>query len=95
MGRHASGPEPVLDRRTRWRGRLVVVGERLALGAGAGAVTALVLWWAGVAARTAGLVGLAALVVVPLLAWIAASVPPHPHASQDEVPGSTTRRSRG
>jgi hypothetical protein len=87
MGRHASGSEPVADPRTRRRTLVVTWLERVGLGVAAGAVTLLALRWADVGWSTALLVGGAALVAVPLFAWVASTVPGHPHASTDHTSG--------
>jgi hypothetical protein len=85
MGRHASGPEPVAEPRERWRSLVVAWLERVGLGAGAALVTLLVLRWADVGWTGALLVAGAVLVAVPLLAWVASTVPGHPaHGSAGE-----------
>ncbi|MDM7855943.1 hypothetical protein [Cellulomonas alba] len=85
MGRHASGAEPVADPRSRRRAQVVTWLERAGLGVAAGAVTLLVLRWADVGWSTALLVGGAALVAVPLFAWVASTVPGHAHGSSDDA----------
>lgn len=77
MGRHASGDETVVDPHARRRALVVVWLERAGLGLTAGLVTLLVLRWADVDWGVALLVGGAALVAVPLLAWVASTVPGH------------------
>lgn len=79
MGRHASRAPDAVDPRAARRARVVTWLERVALGLAAAVVTVLVLRWAGVSWGTAALVGVAALVVIPVLAWVAATVPGHPH----------------
>lgn len=85
MGRHASGAEPVADPSVRRRALVVTWLERVGLGFAAAAVTLLVLRWADVEWSTALLVGGAALVAVPLFAWVASTVPGHAHGSADHA----------
>lgn len=92
MGRHASGGEPVADPRERRRALVVTWLERVGLGVGAGLVTLLVLRWADVGWSAALLIGGAALVAVPLLAWVASTVPGHgTHGSPDDAAASEHR----
>jgi len=69
MGRHA-GRTPV-DLRTR----VTTWIERVLVGIGAAGVIAVVLRWAGTSVTTAVRVGVAVLVLVPVAAWVASTVP--------------------
>lgn len=77
MGRHA-GRERV-DLRTR----LTTWLERVLVGIGAAGVIAVVLRWAGTSVATAVTVGVAVLVLVPVAAWVASTVP---QGTDDEAP---------
>lgn len=75
MGRHAAAnpvdevPEP--ERPAGWR----VWVERTVLGVAASAGTLLAARWAGAGWSTATWIAIGALVVVPVAAWAAATVP--------------------
>ncbi len=81
MGRHA-GTAPPVDPRSR----LTVWLERVLVGIGAGGVIAVVLRWAGTSTSTAVTVGLAVLLLVPVAAWVASTVP-SPSRGPDDEPG--------
>lgn len=82
MGRHAGSSEPA----AREPGAAALVWlERGLLGLVAGAVIALVLRWAGLAADPSLVVGIVVLVLVPVAAWVASTVPDRP-AHDDEPP---------
>ncbi|MCR6689528.1 hypothetical protein [Cellulomonas sp.] len=80
MGRHAGSSQPV----AREPGAAALVWlERGLLGLVAGAVIALVLRWAGLTAGTSLVVGIVVLVLVPVAAWVASTVP---GPAQDDEP---------
>jgi len=87
MGRHASGAALAVDPRARRRAVVVAWLERVGLGVAAGVVTLFALRWADVGWGTALLIGGAALVAVPLFAWVASTVPGHTaHGSAGRAP---------
>lgn len=78
MGRHATPDDtPELPARRRAARFLVLWLERVGLGMAAGAGTLGVLRWAGTSWTASLWIAGAVAVVVPVAAWLAATVPGH------------------
>ncbi|MEN0129550.1 MAG: hypothetical protein AAGC49_08920 [Brevundimonas sp.] len=74
MGRHASAePAP----REHGHRPLVLWAERIAMGVAAGVVILFVLRWANLSWAAAAAIALGVLVLVPIAAWVASTVPGH------------------
>ena len=81
MGRHASpAPDPVAaPEPTPPAHKVLVWFERVLLGLAAGAGIFFVLRWAGTSGEAAAWIAAAIAVLVPVAAWLAATVPGGDH----------------
>jgi len=74
MGRHASAEPAPQEHGHR---RLLLWGERIGMGVAAGVVILFVLRWANLSWAAAAMIALGVVVLVPIAAWVASTVPGH------------------